>query len=188
MRKVREIRSQLLDIMNQVKMKLESCGTKWDIVRQVIASAYFLNAGKLKGLGEYVNMRNGMPCFLHPTSALYGLGITPDYIVYHELVMTSREYMQCVTAVDAHWLAEMGPMFFSIKEDYKSRVARRASDKAAETQMEHEMAQAQAKIEEQRAVDATRWKTSMDKTNKIATPGQRLDPGTPRRTPARLGL
>lgn len=26
--------------------------------------------------------------------------------------------MQCVTAVDPRWLAEMGPMFFSIKESY----------------------------------------------------------------------
>ena len=31
-----------------------------------------------------------MPCHLHPTSALYGMGYTPDYIVYHELVMTSK--------------------------------------------------------------------------------------------------
>lgn len=69
----------------------------------------------VQGIGEYVNCRTGMPCFLHPTSALYGLGYTPDYIVYHELVFTSKEYMQCVTAVDPEWLAELGPMFFSIK-------------------------------------------------------------------------
>ena len=35
-------------------------------------------------------MRSGMPCHLHPTSALFGMGYTPDYIVYHELVMTSK--------------------------------------------------------------------------------------------------
>lgn len=44
--------------------------------------------------GEYVNCRTAIPCHLHPTSALYGLGFTPDYIVYHELVFTSKEYMQ----------------------------------------------------------------------------------------------
>jgi pre-mRNA-splicing factor ATP-dependent RNA helicase DHX38/PRP16 len=57
----------------------------------------------------------GMPAHLHPSSALYGLGYTPDYVVYHELVFTSKEYMQCVTAVEPEWLAELGPMFFSIK-------------------------------------------------------------------------
>ncbi len=40
--------------------------------------------------GQYVNLRTGMPCHLHPTSALYGLGYTPDYIVYHELVTRSN--------------------------------------------------------------------------------------------------
>jgi pre-mRNA-splicing factor ATP-dependent RNA helicase DHX38/PRP16 len=30
--------------------------------------------------------------------------------------MTRKEWMQCVTAVDAVWLAELGPMFYSIKE------------------------------------------------------------------------
>ena len=29
--------------------------------------------------------------------------------------MTSKEYMQCVTAVEPHWLAAAGPMFFTIK-------------------------------------------------------------------------
>ena len=85
-------------------------------VRKAICSAYFQNAGKMKSVGEYVNMRNGMPCHLHPSSALYGMGVQPEYIVYHELVMTSKEYMQCVTSVDPEWLAELGPMFFSIKQ------------------------------------------------------------------------
>lgn len=76
----------------------------------------------VKGIGEYVNLRSGMPCHLHPTSSLYGMGFTPDYIVYHELVMTSKEYMQCVTAVDGRWLAELGPMFFSVKESSRTRV------------------------------------------------------------------
>lgn len=74
-----------------------------------------------QGIGEYVNMRTGMPCHLHPTSALFGMGFTPDYIVYHELVMTSKEYMQCVTSVDGYWLAELGPIFYTVKESLKTR-------------------------------------------------------------------
>lgn len=40
------------------------------------------------------------------------MAYTPDYIIYHELVMTSKEYMQCVTAVDGRWLAEYGSVFY----------------------------------------------------------------------------
>jgi pre-mRNA-splicing factor ATP-dependent RNA helicase DHX38/PRP16 len=104
MRKAREVRSQMLDIMKVLKMEYKSCGTNWDIVRRCIASSFFHHCARLKGLAEYVNVRTGMPCHLHPTSALYGLGYTPDYIVYHELIMTSKEYMMCVTAVDPYWL------------------------------------------------------------------------------------
>lgn len=72
----------------------------------------------MKGIGEYVNLRTGIPCVLHPTSSIYGLGFTPDFVVYHELVMTSKEYMQQVTAVEPQWLAELGPMFFSVKKGF----------------------------------------------------------------------
>ena len=51
---------------------------------------------------------------MHPSSSLCGLGYTPEYVVYHELVLTSKEYMRTVTAVDAEWLAELGPMFFTL--------------------------------------------------------------------------
>ena len=68
-----------------------------------------------RGIGEYVNARNGMPANLHPTSALFGMGFTADYVVYHELVMTTKEYMHTATAVDGYWLAELGPMFYSVK-------------------------------------------------------------------------
>ena len=33
-----------------------------------------------------------MQCHLHPTSALYGMGHTADYIVYHELVASHAAF------------------------------------------------------------------------------------------------
>lgn len=96
MKKVREVRCQLLDQMKTLRMAVMSCGNDWDIVRKSICAGYFTNAGKMKGIGEYVNMRTGMPANLHPSSSLFGLGYTPDYVVYHELIFTSKEYMSCV--------------------------------------------------------------------------------------------
>lgn len=29
---------------------------------------------------------------------------TPSYVVYHELILTSKEYMTQVTAIDPYWL------------------------------------------------------------------------------------
>ncbi|OMO55316.1 hypothetical protein CCACVL1_27310 [Corchorus capsularis] len=139
LKKAREVRSQLLDILKTLKIPLTSCGYDWDVIRKAICSAYFHNAARLKGVGEYVNSRNGMPCHLHPSSALYGLGYTPEYVVYHELILTTKEYMQCVTAVEPQWLAELGPMFFSVKESDTTLLEHKKKQKEEKTAMEEEM-------------------------------------------------
>lgn len=46
MRKVREVRSQLAEIMESQKMETISSGTDWDVVRKCICSAYFYNAAR----------------------------------------------------------------------------------------------------------------------------------------------
>ena len=116
LRRAQEIRNQLVDIMTSSKMSLSSCGYDTDAVRLCICAGYYHQAAKRRGLGEYVNLRTSVAVQLHPTSALYNSGDPPDYVVYHELILTSREYMSCVTAVDPHWLAELGGVFYSVKE------------------------------------------------------------------------
>jgi pre-mRNA-splicing factor ATP-dependent RNA helicase DHX38/PRP16 len=185
MRKVREVRSQLLDIMKQQKVELLSCGTDWDVVRKAICSAYFHHAGRFKAIGEYLNLRNGMPCFLHPTSALYGLGYTPDYIVYHELVMTTKEYMQCVTAVDAQWLAELGPMFYSIKESHITRIEKAKQQREEKARMEREYEHQMSEAEKKNAESAG---FLPKKKEKISVVGAKVEPGTPKRSRSRFGL
>lgn len=180
MRKVREVRQQLKDIMQAQRLPLVSCGTDWDTVRKCICSAYFQQAARLKGIGEYVNCRTGMPCHLHPTSALFGLGNSPDYVVYYELMMTTKEYMHCVTAVDGRWLAELGPMFFSVKETGKSNRDKRKEAAVHLQRMEEEMKQAEQKMAEERK----RREEDVPVKQEVATPGL----NTPRRTPHRLGL
>jgi HrpA-like RNA helicase len=41
--------------------------------------------------------------YIHPSSALYQR--QPDWCVYHELVMTTKEYMREVTAIDPKVIA-----------------------------------------------------------------------------------
>lgn len=183
MRKVREVRQQLKDIMLQQKLPIESCGTDWDIIRKCICSAYFYQAARLKGIGEYVNLRTGMPCHLHPTSALSGLGSSPEYVVYHELLMTAKEYMQCVTTVDGHWLAELGPMFFSVKETGRSGKEKKKQAMEHLQEMEEQMQKAQIQLQEQKE-QATQRELAMSLKREILTPGS----DTPRRTPNRIGL
>ena len=116
LKKVDDVRKQIILIMMNNNINLISCKNNWEYVRKCIIAGYFLNAAKLKGIGEYVNLRTGIPCVLHPSSAIYSLGYTPDFCVYHELIMTSKEYMSCVTAIEPSWLVEVAPNFFTFKK------------------------------------------------------------------------
>ncbi|OWB56970.1 hypothetical protein B5S28_g2890 [[Candida] boidinii] len=115
LRRARDIKDQLVIIMKKNELKLSSIGYDWDIIKKCICSSFLINAGELKKYGEYSNLRTGVSMKLHPTSSLFGLGDLPKYIVYHELVLTSKEYMNCVTSVEPEWLIEFGEVFYSEK-------------------------------------------------------------------------
>ncbi|KAI0136419.1 P-loop containing nucleoside triphosphate hydrolase protein [Xylariales sp. AK1849] len=149
LRRAKEIRDQLLDIMKMQKMTMVSCGTDWDIIRKCICSGYYHQAAKVKGIGEYINLRTSVTVQLHPTSALYGLGFLPDYVVYHELILTSKEYMSTVTSVDPHWLAELGGVFYSVKEKGYSAREKRITETEFNRKMEIEAQMAADKQREQ---------------------------------------
>lgn len=37
-------------------------------------------------------------------------------VVYHELVLTTKEYMREVTTIDPRWLVEFSPAFFKVSD------------------------------------------------------------------------
>lgn len=154
LRRAKEIRDQLHDIMVQQRMNLTSCGTDWDVIRKCICAGYYHQAAKVKGIGEYINLRTSVTVQLHPTSALYGLGYLPDYVIYHELILTSKEYMSCVTSVDPHWLADLGGVFYSLKSKEYSTREKRVIEGEFNKKMEIErQMQVEAEAEEERLKD-----------------------------------
>ncbi|KEF54856.1 adenosinetriphosphatase [Exophiala aquamarina CBS 119918] len=163
LRRAKEIREQLHDIMGQQKLQLISCGTDWDVIRKCICSGYYHQAARRRGIGEYINLRSSVTVQLHPTSALYGLGDPPDYVVYHELILTSKEYMSCVTAVDPHWLADLGGVFYSLKSKEYSSKDKRIIESEFNRKMEIETHMA-----EERAKDERRQKEEEEKEKLLA--------------------
>jgi ATP-dependent RNA helicase DHX8/PRP22 len=59
----------------------------------------------------------GTPVYIHPSSALFNRN--PEWVVYHELVLTTREYCHNVTAVEPKWLVEVAPQFFKVADANK---------------------------------------------------------------------
>lgn len=175
LRKAKEVRDQLVQILSQDKtVKMRSCGGDWDVVRRCICSGYFAQAAKVRGLGEYMNLRTNVVMKLHPTSALYGLGFLPDYVVYHELIMTSKEYMSTVTAVDPFWLAELGGVFYSIKSKGRSIQDKRKNEIETNRRMELEAQIEKDRLEYEESKQKGKEKSSKDKRKSaVVLPGKR---------------
>lgn len=57
-------------------------------------------------------MRNGLTCYIHPSSSIYMLGSSPEYLIYNDMLMTSKAFVHCVSSVKTEWLLEYGSVFY----------------------------------------------------------------------------
>ena len=69
-----------------------------------------MHAAKKDPTEGYKTLVEGQPVYIHPSSALFNKN--PDWLIYHELVLTTKEYMRNVMLLDPKWLLEFAPMFF----------------------------------------------------------------------------
>ncbi|EFP86047.1 adenosinetriphosphatase [Puccinia graminis f. sp. tritici CRL 75-36-700-3] len=73
-----------------------------------------LHAAKKDPQDGYKTLVKGTPVFIHPSSALFNRA--PEWIIYHELVLTTKEYCRDVTAIEPKWLTEVAPTFFKVAD------------------------------------------------------------------------
>lgn len=118
LRKAQEVKNQLTKIMRKNRSMVVSCGLDSDKIIQAICSGFFKNSAKRDHQEGYKTLVENTPVYLHPSSSLQGKD--PDYVVYHTLLLTSKEYMHCVTSIDPQYLLESAPNYFQ-KADNSSR-------------------------------------------------------------------
>uniref|UniRef100_A0A1B0CY45 RNA helicase n=1 Tax=Lutzomyia longipalpis TaxID=7200 RepID=A0A1B0CY45_LUTLO len=75
------------------------------------------NAAKKDPQEGYRTLVDSQVVYIHPSSALFNR--QPEWVVYHELVQTTKEYMREVTTIDPKWLVEFAPSFFRFSDPTK---------------------------------------------------------------------
>ncbi|SCU85563.1 LAFA_0D16402g1_1 [Lachancea sp. 'fantastica'] len=114
LQRAKDVQGQLSMLMEKRGVPIVSSGTDWDVIRKCICSGYAHQAGRLSGLSKFVNLRNGVEMRIHPASALFGAGDLPSYVIFHEMLLTTNEYINMVTAVDPFWLMDYGLLFYNV--------------------------------------------------------------------------
>jgi ATP-dependent RNA helicase DHX8/PRP22 len=110
MKRAQDVRKQLVTIMDRYRLLLISAGKDYTIISKAIAAGFFTNAAKKDPQEGYRTLVDQNPVYIHPSSALFNKN--PEYVIYHELVLTTKEYMRSIMVIDARWLTELAPAFY----------------------------------------------------------------------------
>jgi HrpA-like RNA helicase len=129
MEKAHEVREQLVTLTQRLGLDPTStCGNEKQIFLRCLAASLFLNIAKRQasslgttsnnggnggsGRGCYKTLQTGKEVAIHPSSVLHGRNPPPPYLVYTEVLTTTRTYIRGVTMADATALQELVPQFF----------------------------------------------------------------------------
>ncbi|KAG8167717.1 hypothetical protein KVR01_003406 [Diaporthe batatas] len=111
-RRAKDVRDQLTKMMQRYRHPITSCGRDTEKVRRALCSGFFRNSARKDPQEGYKTLIEGTNVYLHPSSALFGKNA--EWVIYHSLVMTTKEYMHITTAIEPKWLVEAAPTFFKV--------------------------------------------------------------------------
>ncbi|KAH8250732.1 hypothetical protein KR038_001464 [Drosophila bunnanda] len=117
LKRSQDVRKQLLGIMDRHKLDVVSAGKNSVRIQKAICSGFFRNAAKKDPQEGYRTLVDSQVVYIHPSSALFNR--QPEWVIYHELVQTTKEYMREVTTIDPKWLVEFAPSFFRFSDPTK---------------------------------------------------------------------
>ncbi|KAG8369525.1 hypothetical protein BUALT_Bualt14G0022600 [Buddleja alternifolia] len=117
LRRAQDVRKQLLSIMDKYKLDVVSAGKNFSKIRKAITAGFFFHVARKDPQEGYRTLVENQPVYIHPSSALFHK--QPDWVIYHELVMTAKEYMREVAVIDPKWLVELAPRFFKVSDPTK---------------------------------------------------------------------
>nr|CAH7767742.1 unnamed protein product [Callosobruchus chinensis] len=117
LKRAQDVRKQLLGIMDRHKLDVVSAERNTVKVQKAICSGFFRNAAKKDPQEGYRTLVDSQVVYIHPSSALFNR--QPEWVIYHELVQTTKEYMREVTTIDPKWLVEFAPAFFKFSDPTK---------------------------------------------------------------------
>jgi len=113
-----EIRGQLADLLRRFDLPLESTAESPGVLQKAICCGYFMHVARRAKDGYITLARGNTNVLIHPTSVYFEMLEPPPWLIYHELLVTSRGFMRDVLAINPRWLPEVTPAYFDIRPDH----------------------------------------------------------------------
>ncbi|KAI5078645.1 hypothetical protein GOP47_0006316 [Adiantum capillus-veneris] len=109
------VRSQLVRIMNRYGLKM--CSTDFNSrdyylnIRKAMLAGYFMQVAHLERTGHYLTVKDNQMVHLHPSVCL---DHKPEWVIYNEFVLTTRNFIRIVTDVRGEWLIDIAPHYYDL--------------------------------------------------------------------------
>ncbi|EDW78118.1 uncharacterized protein Dwil_GK24829 [Drosophila willistoni] len=107
-----ELRDQLIRLsQKKYGIPIFSCKGDVEMVCKCITAGFFTQVAYLHHSGVYRQISSGTELAIHPNSTLYTLP-QAQYVVYGELLQTTKLFMNLLTVIKKEWLTELAPHYY----------------------------------------------------------------------------
>jgi len=81
-------------------------------IRKALVAGFFMQVAHLEKTGHYLTVKDNQVVALHPSHCL---DHKPEWVLYNEFVLTSKNFIRTVTAVRGEWLVEIAEHYYQIE-------------------------------------------------------------------------
>jgi pre-mRNA-splicing factor ATP-dependent RNA helicase DHX15/PRP43 len=112
------VRTQLLGILKKLDLSLVTSDRKGDgsfaftDIRKALTSAMFMHVAFRQSSGDYLTVKDNQVVAIHPSSVISS---RPEWVLYEEFAMTTKNYIRTVTVTSVDWLIELAPHYFDLE-------------------------------------------------------------------------
>ena len=82
-------------------------------LRKCLSAAGFMKVAHLQRDGHYLTVKDRQVVAIHPSSVI-DFGHKPAWILFHEFVLTKRNYMRTCTIIQGEWLMHYAPHYYDL--------------------------------------------------------------------------
>jgi len=117
MKQAQSVRRQLAGIATRTGLPLQSTPFSdtnyYNNIRKALTAGFFMQVAHLERTAHYLTIKDNQVVGSHPSNVLKH---KPEWLLYHEFVLTSKNFIRTVTVIDGDWLLEIAPQYYNLSE------------------------------------------------------------------------
>ncbi|XP_029209649.1 putative pre-mRNA-splicing factor ATP-dependent RNA helicase PRP1 [Acropora muricata] len=110
------VRDQLTRIMDRFNLARRSTDFNsrdyYLNIRKALVAGFFMQVAHLERSGHYLTVKDNQVVQLHPSTCL---DHKPEWVLYNEFVLTTKNYIRTCTDIKADWLVKLAPQYYDMR-------------------------------------------------------------------------